>query len=86
VAPVQGGTLYIAPELRAQEMLIRATAPNGASTITFHVDGQPAGTAPGTDARVTYGLTVGPHEIEAVAHYDDGTIESATINFEVRAK
>ena len=40
VTPPPGSVYYLSPELQAQQLMLRATAPPGTKAITFAVDGQ----------------------------------------------
>ncbi len=84
VRPPEGAVLYIAPELRRQETLLRAATPAGVERIEFRVDGVPVGSAQGTDAYVVWPMTVGAHTLEVVATFADGATASASSRYEVR--
>jgi penicillin-binding protein 1C len=86
VSPVDRSTLFIAPELANQEVILRATAPSGTHEIAFRVDDESAGTAPGADVRLVYEFSAGTHRVEATAVLDDGATATATSTFEVKRK
>ena len=86
VSPGDGATLFLAPELRVQEVLLRATAGAGARDISFRIDGIPAGTATGGDARLVHPLAAGRHLLEATARYVDGSTVTTSSSFEVKAR
>jgi hypothetical protein len=86
VAPAPGSTLFLAPELKTQEVLLRASAGTGAREVSFQVNGVFAGTSPGADARLVYPLGAGDYRVQVTAFYDDGRSISATSTFEVKPK
>ncbi|MGH2632743.1 MAG: penicillin-binding protein 1C [Tepidiformaceae bacterium] len=86
VNPPPGSVYYLSPELQAQQLMLRATAPPGTSTITFSVDGAPAGAAPGNDARLVWPLVAGTHTVTAHATLADGSSATATSRFEVKTR
>jgi len=86
VSPASGSTLYLAPELTSQEVMLRATAGPGAQEITFRVNGVVAGTAPGADARLVYPLRPGHYEVEATALYAQGVQTTTSSTFEVKPR
>jgi penicillin-binding protein 1C len=85
VSPAEGATLFLAPELKAQEVLLRASAGPSTREISFSVNGVPAGTLPGSDVRLPYLLGRGTHRVMATATSHDGTTTTATTTFEVKA-
>jgi membrane carboxypeptidase/penicillin-binding protein PbpC len=86
VSPGDRSTLFLAPELAAQEVVLRASAGPGAREVTFRVNGVFAGTAAGSDARLVYPLGAGVYRVQATASYDDGDSATATSTFEVKPK
>lgn len=86
VAPGDGATLFLAPELAAQEVVLRATAGPDAMQLTLRVNGEVAGTVPGGDARITYPLHSGQYEVEATALYAGGATSTTTSTFEVKSR
>ncbi|MGE3076131.1 MAG: transglycosylase domain-containing protein [Dehalococcoidia bacterium] len=86
VSPGNGSTLFLAPELASQEVLLRASAGPGARAITFLVNGETAGTVAGGDVSLVYPLHAGHYEVKATARYEDGTTDIATSTFEVKPK
>lgn len=85
VQPPANSVLFIAPELSSQELILRATAPPGATNLSFQVDGAPAGTAPGPDARVRWRLEPGTHHVEVTAAYAGETLRASS-TYEVRTR
>ena len=86
VTPPPGSVYYLSPELQAQQLMLRATAPPGTKSITFVVDGAPAGTVPGNNARLVWPLTAGTHTVTAAATIGGGTTATVTSNFEVKTR
>lgn len=86
VAPADGSTLYLAPELASQEVVLRATAGAGAVDVTFRVNGSLAGAVEGGDARIVYPLRPGHYEVEVTARYSSGAQASAFSQFEVKPR
>jgi len=84
VAPVPGSTVYLAPELRTQELVLRAAAASGIDRVTFAVDGVTVGTAPAAAPWTTWALEVGLHTLRLSAHLPDGSTATASSLFEVR--
>ena len=85
VSPGPGAVLYLAPELDAQEAVLRASAPAGASRVEFVIDGITVGAIGAADPRLIWPLVVGVHDLEVVARLANGSTRSARIRFEVRA-
>lgn len=86
VSPGDGSTLYLAPELASQEVVLHASAGPGAREVTFSVDGVVAGTVSAGDARLVHPLGAGRHQVQATATYSNGTTVTATSVFEVKPK
>ena len=84
VAPVPGSTVYLAPELRTQELVLRAAAASGIDRVTFAVDGVTVGTAPAAAPWTTWALEVGLHTLRLSAHLPDGSTATASSLFEVK--
>ena len=85
VAPAPGAVLYIAPELNAQVVMLRASAPSGAIAVDIRVDGVLVDRVDGSEATAIWTLVPGTHVIEATARLADGTRVSSHTTFEVRA-
>lgn len=84
VQPARGAVLFLAPELPAQEAVLRVSAPAAAERIEFFIDGEPVGDATGPDARLIWKLRPGVHTLRVVAILADGGRETASSRFEVR--
>ena len=88
VEPADGSVVYIAPELRSQQMVVRAlaSAPRSiALSLVLSVDGAPAASLAGADGSFTWRLEPGRHTIEAVATFSDGQIARTISHYEVRS-
>lgn len=84
ISPASGTVAFLAPELPSQQIMFRAVASAGAGPIAFSVDGTFVGAAPGPDARISWALAPGAHELEVTSTLGDGTVARATSSFEVR--
>src|SRR6185503_5704301 len=84
VAPVAGTTIYLAPELASDRLVLRAVAARGIDRVTFSVDELVIGDAIGADPWIVWPLQLGTHTLRATAHLADGTIATATSAFEVK--
>ncbi|MEK6208483.1 MAG: transglycosylase domain-containing protein [Chloroflexota bacterium] len=84
VAPVAGTTIYFAPELSSDRLVLRAIAARGIERVTFSVDGVVIGDAAGTDPWVVWALQSGTHTLRASARLADGTVATVTSAFEVK--
>jgi hypothetical protein len=85
-SPGDRTTLFAAPELKTQEVLLRATAGPDVRAIALLLDGREVGTFATGDARVAVPLGPGSHHLTATATYGDGSTLSKTSSFEVRPK
>jgi len=84
LAPAGGTSLYFAPELRDQHVVVRAVAARGVDRVFFAIDGIAIGDAPGADPWVVWSLVEGKHVLRASAHLADGSSATATSTFEVK--
>ncbi len=84
VQPSRGAVLFLAPELPAQEMILRVSAPATAERIEFFIGGESVGSATGPDAQLIWELNPGVHTLRVVAILADGGTETASTRFEVR--
>ncbi|MQA00084.1 MAG: hypothetical protein GEU80_12285 [Dehalococcoidia bacterium] len=82
-SPAPASVLYVAPELRVQQVLLRASVPAGAVRVEFRLDGRPIGTVEGADARLAWGLEPGAHHLEVIATLPDGSTVHGSTEFEV---
>jgi membrane carboxypeptidase/penicillin-binding protein PbpC len=85
VEPVVGSVFFLSPELKEQQLVLRAAAPAGTESVTFRVDGRVIGDAFEGDARMVWRLEPGHHQVEATARLKDGGSVTATSTYEVRA-
>ncbi len=86
VDPQPGSVYFLAPELRAQELSLRAVTPADATGVTVFIDGTPVGDVQPGDARLVWALQPGVHELRVAARLSDGSIAVATSTFEVRTR
>jgi penicillin-binding protein 1C len=86
VQPARDSVLFVAPELAAQHVLLRASAPAGTTSVEFRVDGKLAGVATGDKGMLVWRLEPGRHEVEAVALLASGGQLTATSRYEVRER
>lgn len=84
VQPARGAVLFLAPELPAQEVVLRVSAPAAAERIEFFIGGESVGSATGPDAQLIWELNPGVHTLRVVAILSDGGTETASTRFEVR--
>lgn len=84
VQPARGAVLFLAPELPAQEMILRVSAPATAERVEFFIGGEPVGSASGPDAQLIWELNPGVHTLRVVAVLAGGGSETAATRFEVR--
>jgi len=80
VAPETGSVYWLAPELEAQQVVLRAAAAPGIDRLTFAVDGVFAGNASAADPAITWTLAPGRHTLRVST--PQGI--AATSTFEVR--
>lgn len=86
VQPVAGAVLFRAPELDAQQLLLRATGSAGTTAIELRVDGRLAGRREGSDATAAWVLETGTHTVVATAWLSDGSQATTTSTYEVRVR
>jgi membrane carboxypeptidase/penicillin-binding protein PbpC len=84
VQPGPGSVFFVSPELKSQELVLRASIPPGAGDVEFRVDGRVVGRSPGPDPWLTWRLDPGQHRLEVFARLRDGTEARATSTYEVR--
>jgi len=80
VSPESGSVYWLAPELDAQQVVLRAAAAPGIDRLTFAVDGVFAGEASAADPAITWTLAPGRHTLRVST--PQGI--AATSTFEVR--
>lgn len=84
VAPATGSVFWLAPELTAQQLILRAAAVPGSGQVTFEVDGLVVGEAPPADPWLVWALTPGRHTLRVQVQLPGGASASALSSFEVR--
>ncbi len=84
VQPANGAVLFLAPELQAQQVLLKASPPAGARSIEFDIDGATVATATPDDPTAVWALAPGDHTLQVTARLDDGTAVQASSRFEVK--
>lgn len=80
VTPAAGTIYWLAPELSAQRILLRASASHGIETITFEIDGTVIGRVSAEDPSVLWRLEPGRHTLRVSA---PGVV-AVTSSFEVK--
>ncbi|MEZ4502360.1 MAG: transglycosylase domain-containing protein [Dehalococcoidia bacterium] len=83
VQPAPGSVLFLAPELEAQELVLRAAVPLGTVRTEFALDGRVIKIVEGLDARAVWRLEAGGHELTVRAVLEDGTSTTATSFYQV---
>lgn len=86
VDPQPGSVYFLAPELRTQELSLRAETPADAVGVTISINGAALGEVPPGEARLVWALQPGIHELRVAARLRDGSIAVATSTFEVRTR
>lgn len=84
--PAPGSVFFLAAELPAQELLMRATVPSGATEVQFRLDGRLIARLPATDPDLVWSLEPGAHRLEVVALLAGGRTATASSTFEVRPR
>jgi penicillin-binding protein 1C len=80
VTPAPGTIYWLAPELSAQRLWLRATASAGVETVTFELDGDVIARAPANDPSVLWDLAPGRHTLRVSAP----GVAPVTTSFEVK--
>ena len=83
VSPTPGAVLYRAPELPAQQTVLRASTLPGAVRVVFDIGGSMV-EASGADPHMVWDLVPGRHTLRVHAFWSDGTVATATTVFEVK--
>jgi penicillin-binding protein 1C len=86
IEPQPGSVYFLAPELRTQELSLRAATPSDAIGVSMSIDGEPLAEPPPGDSRLIWTLQPGIHELRVAARLRDGTVAVATSTFEVRTR
>ena len=84
VTPAAGSVFWLAPELGAAQLVLRAAAAPGIERLTFTVDGVLVGDASAADPSVIWHLAPGRHILRVTASLVGGGPTAATATFEVR--
>ena len=84
VTPATGSVYWLAPELGAQQVVLRAATAPGIEDLTFAIDGLIVGAASSADPAITWTLVPGRHTLRVSASRGAGTLVAATSTFEVR--
>jgi penicillin-binding protein 1C len=87
VVPAPGSVFVVAPELRDQQLIARASAGSGVERVTFELDGTAlAEITGGRPVVALLPLAVGSHTLRAVALLRDGSVWAAVSRYEVRSR
>ncbi len=84
IAPATGSVYWLAPELDAQQVVLRAAAAPGIERLTFGIDGVFAGVALAADPAITWTLAPGRHTLTVSGRDIGGALVFVTSTFEVR--
>ena len=82
--PAAGAVYFVSPELREQELLLKASGPAGTVSLELRVDGSVIARVDGGAASATWALVPGTHRVEAIAELAGGVRISASRTFEVK--
>ena len=82
--PAAGAVYFVSPELREQELLLKASGPAGTVSLELRVDGSVVARVDGGAASATWALVPGTHRVEAIAELAGGVRISASRTFEVK--
>lgn len=86
VAPVSGTVFVLAPELKDQELVLRAATGSGVEHVAFELDGRSLGEVPIADPWSLVTLVPGAHTLRAIATLASGRTASATTTYHVIAR
>jgi len=84
VTPATGSVFWLASELAAQQLVLRAAVAPGVDRLTFAVDGVNVGDASAADPAITWTLAPGRHTLQVSASVEGGDTIAAISTFEVR--
>jgi penicillin-binding protein 1C len=84
VTPATGSVFWLAPELGAPQLVLRAAAAPGIAHLIFAVDGAIVGDASPADPAVAWTLEPGRHTLQVTGSQGAGATVVATSTFEVR--
>ncbi len=83
VAPLSGTVFVLAPELKEQELLLRAAAGPSVERVAFELDGRSLGEVPVADPWSLTTLLPGTHTLRAIATLAGGAVTSVTSTYQV---
>ena len=83
VTPEPGSVYWLAPELGAQELVLRAATAPGIDHLTFSVDGRVVGDAVSAEPAISWTLALGRHTLSVTGSRASGSTVVATSTFEV---
>ncbi|MCL4239839.1 MAG: transglycosylase domain-containing protein [Dehalococcoidia bacterium] len=86
VDPQPGSVFSVAPELRSQELVLRAEPPPGTTMVTFRINGETVAQLSPPDSRAVWALRPGVFELQVSARMNDGSVAVATSTFEVKPR
>lgn len=86
VDPPPGSVFSVAPELRSQELVLRAEPPPGTTIVTFQINGETVAELSPPDSRAVWALRPGVFELQVSARMNDGSVAVATSTFEVKPR
>ncbi len=86
VAPVPGTVFVVAPELKDEQLLLRAAAGPTVVRVAFELDGRSLGDVPVGDPWSLATLVPGTHTLTATATLKSGAVTTATSTYEVVAR
>jgi hypothetical protein len=84
VAPAAGSIFWLAPELGAQQLVLRAASAPGIERLTFSIDGAVVGDASPADPTTMWTLVPGRHTLQVSGSLASGSAVSGIAVFEVR--
>jgi len=84
VTPESGSVYWLAPELGAEVLILRAATAPGIDHLTFSVDGRVVGVASSADPAISWTLVPGRHTLSVAGSPAAGPTVLATATFEVR--
>jgi penicillin-binding protein 1C len=84
VAPAAGSIFWLAPELGAQQLVLRAASAPGIERLTFSIDGSVVGDASPADPTTMWTLVPGRHTLQVSGSLASGSAVSGIAVFEVR--
>ena len=82
--PADGSVLFIAPELHAQEFVLRLACPPDADSWAASLDGTPFANGDGCPHQLVTGLSLGTHRLDILARLPGGAVLHTQSTYEVR--